>query len=72
MTAKGRAVLDAAWAATGRELAGHLADVPAERLAAVADAMAVVRELFGSLGLPEPQPPPPPVVRRPRSLPLSK
>ena len=54
VTAKGRGVLDAAWAATGRELAGHLRDVPAARLVAVADAMDVVRGLFGSLGLPEP------------------
>ena len=57
VTAKGRGVLDAAWSAAGDELAGHLRVVSPDRLAAVADAMAVVRELFGSLGLPEPAPP---------------
>ena len=53
VTSKGRAVLDAAWSGTGRDLAGHLAGVPAERRASVVAAMAVVRDLFGSLGLPE-------------------
>ena len=52
VTPKGRGVLDAAWSGTGRELAGHLAGVPAERRAAVVAAMGVVRDLFGSLGLP--------------------
>ncbi len=52
VTAKGRAVLDTAWTATGRELAGHLRDVPPDRLASLAAAMGVVGELFGSLGLP--------------------
>ena len=53
VTARGRAVLDGAWRAAGRELAGHLRAVPPDQLAAVADAMGVVRTLFGSLGLPD-------------------
>ena len=53
VTAKGRSVLDAAWTGTGRELAGHLAGVPPDRRAAVVAAMGVVRDLFGSLGLPK-------------------
>jgi DNA-binding MarR family transcriptional regulator len=53
VTARGRSVLDAAWSGTGRELAGHLAGVPPDRRAAVVAAMGVVRDLFGSLGLPQ-------------------
>jgi DNA-binding MarR family transcriptional regulator len=68
VTAKGRAVLDVAWSGTGRELAGHLVDVPADRRESVVAAMAVVRDLFGSLGLPpldaESRPPPPAGGRR--------
>ncbi len=66
VTAKGRAVLDAAWSGTGLELAGHLAGVPADRRASVVDAMAVLRDLFGSLGLPglTDGVPPPPARRR--------
>ncbi len=59
VTPKGRAVLDAAWSGTGQELADHLRAVPADRRAAVVAAMCVVRELFGSLGLPPPDPAPP-------------
>ena len=69
VTARGRSVLDAAWTGTGRELAGHLAAVPADRRAAVVAAMGVVRDLFGSLGLPpQDREPPPPAARakRPR------
>ena len=60
VTDRGRAVLDEAWAATGLELADHLRGLPAGRRAAVVEAMGVVREVFGSLGLPDP----PPAVRR--------
>ena len=64
VTAKGRAVLDAAWSGTGRELAVHLADVPADGRSAVVAAMGVVRGLFGSLGLDGPLPPAKPPRRR--------
>ena len=56
VTASGRGVLDAAWSGTGLALAERLRDVPSDRRAAVVAAAGVIRELFGSLGLP-PDPP---------------
>jgi DNA-binding MarR family transcriptional regulator len=67
VTARGRSVLDTAWSATGRELAGHLGGVPAERMLAVVEAMGVVRELFGSLGLPQAGPAKQPAPKRSRA-----
>jgi DNA-binding MarR family transcriptional regulator len=51
MTARGQAVLSGAWAAAQEGMAGELKRFSPEQRATIAEAMKMVKEMFGSLGL---------------------
>jgi DNA-binding MarR family transcriptional regulator len=52
ITARGQAVLNSAWSAAQQSMARELEHFTPRERAAVADAMRVIKQVFGSLGLP--------------------